>query len=1066
MKNRVKLTIVGCGFVLYSINIYPQPHSQGINYSIIPQTSIEFEELKQGFQTVPDESKLRCWWTWIRGVATKQSITQDLEEMKAKGYGGATIWSKSLPFDGGPAGPVYMSNEWMENFAHAVKEGDRIGMELTISIDVGAGSPGNPNIQPDNGLKKIVFSELNVTGPKSIQETLPDPPSQIYYKDIAVQAIRIDESGQGIDTGIKNWEMKTLDKSIGWKHDKDKHSVLDMLYESSPERSDDPSIDPDHIIDLSTRFREGILTWEVPPGEWTIIRYGMSSTGRKNLGAGPGYPHGLCYDQINSRGVNAHWNDIARPLLEVAKESGNSLKFVLADSWEMGMTNWTHGFAEEFEKLRGYDMMPYLPVLTNKIVGDRELSNRFLEDFRLTVGELLADQNYAILRDLAHTQGVLLNGETGGPHAAPIDALQTLGRNDIPMGEFWARSNSHRTTEGQRMHVKQGSSAAHIYGKRFLAAEGPTVLGPAWERSPRDLKNVIDRAFCDGVNRIFWHTYSSSPDEYGLPGIVNTAGAHLNRKVTWWEQSGSFINYINRCQFMLSQGLYCADILNYYGSGVPNYVFLNSDLKGVPQGYAWDMCNSEVLLSRAEVKNGRIYLPDGMSYSLLALSDRSDMPLAVLKKIEQMVKEGIILVGKPPERVSGLTGYPGSDQELNRIVKRLWGEIDQRGTFLNKYGKGKVYGGKSIGEVLILEGIRPDFSCSGASDIGMEYIHRTTDNMEIYYVTNKWARHGIDDYDYRYLADEPDRYMNVLCSFRVDGEREIERWDPVTGEMTPVRVYKHEGDRYEIPVSLSPEGSAFFVFKKSPGEEKANIIMIEKEGVELTEGNAPLVTGASRIFVQDRQVEIFREGDYRLTRADGKIITIQGTKIPEEQIINGPWKVHFMEKPSLGEPVTKEFDSLRSWTEFPERSIKYFSGTARYTKSVTLRGNIIKQGRIYLDLGNVQELATVRVNGSEVTTCWIAPYHVDITDYVRKGQNILEIDVTNLWVNRMVGDGKLPQEERRTQTNYLKSDLGIPQVHKTKHPFKFYSPDADKFVRVSGLLGPVKLQFSQIHQLE
>ncbi len=1028
---------------IFLIIIRSQLYSQPVIYPLTPQTKIDFIGLKKGFQNVPDENKLRNYWFWQNSAATIQSITQDLEAMKAKGYGGTLLGDNGAD----PShylGPLFAGKEWLGLFAHAVKEADRLGLELSVNIQSGFGDPGNPNIQPDNGLKKIVWSETTVRGPQKLQEKIAEPPSQIYYKDIAIQAIRIDSSVHN-GLGIKFWEIKSMNQKVPWSDEDDRYR-LSVYRDHYPDTTTTFIVNSEELIDLDNHFTDGVLTWDVPPGEWIVVRYGMTSTGKRNDYASYGYRGGLCYDQINSRGIEAHWNDIAEPFLEVAKKAGNSLKFVHTDSWEMGTTNWTQGLEDEFKQRRGYDITAYLPVLTNKIVGSRELSNRFLEDFRQTIGDLVAEKNYAVLRDLAHANGVLLHSESGGPHAAPIDGLQTLGINDIPMGEFWGRASTHRSSDGRRMAVKQGSSAAHIYGKRFFAAEGPTTIGPQWERSPRDLKSNIDRAFCNGVNRLFWHTYTSSPDETGLPGLEYFAGTHMNRKVTWWDQSHTFIDYLNRCTFMLSQGLYTADILSYYGSGVPNYVFLEKDVKGVPLGYAWDMCNSEVLLTRVAVKNGRIVLPDGMSYAMLSLPDLKDISLPVLRKLEQLVKEGIILVGPPPERATGLTGYPESDKELKDIVKRVWGNIDQKTIFSNSYGKGKVYSGKTIGQVLKLEGIDPDFSYVADGTVGMEYIHRSADEIEIYYVTNKWSRVGIDDFTYRYLADLPDRYIRANCSFRVDGEREIERFDPVTGEVTPVTVYKREGDRYHIPVTLGPEGSAFFVFRNST--EKRHVVSIEKDGNMLIAGNDPMVSGSSFISVKDNQVEIGDGGNYQLTWSDGKKTNIVGKQLPAVQIIDGTWRIHFMEKPSLGESFKIETDELKSWTNFSQREIKYFSGTARYSQTFTLSRNSTEKGRVYLDLGNVQEIATVRLNGSEITTCWIAPFRADITDYLKDGDNKLEIDVSNMWPNRLIGDGKLPKDERLTRTNIKTFD----------------GPDAEKHLRVSGLLGAVKLQFTQIYE--
>ena len=359
-----------------------------------------------------------------------------------------------------------------------------------------------------------------------------------------------------------------------------------------------------------------------------------------------------------------------------------------------------------------------------------------------------------------------------------------------------------------------------------------------------------------------------------------------------------------------------------------------------------------------------------------------------------------------------------------------------------------MYSGKTIAEVLIMEEIAPDFSYNANPDVGMEYIHRSAEDIEIYFVTNKWARHGIDDFMYRYLPDMPDRFLKTTCFFRVEGEKEIEQWDPVTGKVTPVLVYKYVNNHYEIPVSLPPEGAVFFIFRKSP--ERLHITNIKKDGSELTCGNNSLVYGSSVTFIRDSSAEILDSGNYQFTWSDGERTIINTKKIPEEQIFDGTWKVHFMEKPNLGKSIDIEIDSLKSWTEFSQRSIRYFSGTAIYTKEFNLSGKLLKNGRVYLDLGNVQELATIRINGKEVTICWIFPYRADITDYLKNGINILEIYVTNLWCNRLIGDGKLDAKERLTQTNIVKFD----------------APDAEKYLRVSGLLGPVKLQFSQIYKLK
>jgi len=955
--------------------------------------------------------------------------------------------------DYSPPGVVFMSDEWKENFAHAIKEADRLRIEISLNIQSGCGDPGNPNIENDNGLKEVTWSEQNVTGPKSIETELPVPSNQIFYKDITVQAVKTPEKDILKDELIKNWSVKSFNQKESWSRELDRYD-LNQFYDRYEDTGKASAIPKNEVIDLNANYKDGKLTWDVPEGEWTIIRYGYTSTGKRNDYASNGYKGGLCYDPIHKRGINAQWNDVVKPLIDIAKANGNSLKYVHVDSWEMRTTNWTHDFEVEFKNRRGYDINPWLPVLTGRIVGSRETTNRFLENFRMTIGELAADYNYSEMHRLAHAEGLSMHSESAGPHLPPVDGLKTLGINDIPMGEAWARATTHRNTEGRRLHVKMHAGAAHIYGKRFLAAEIPTSVGPIWERSPADVKIVLDRAFCTGVNRINWHTYTSAPDEYGLPGIEYFAGTHLNRHVTWWKESKIFIDCINRTQHMLIRGLHVADVLGYLGSGVPLFGFLDSDRGDIPPGYAWDMCNSDVLINRVSVKDGRIYLPDGKNYAILALPEFNNISLPVLKKIEEMVNKGITIVGNPPQRASGLTGYPKSDKELNVIVNKLWGEADGINTFFNNYGKGKVYTGKTVAEVLKMENIRPDLSWEPEENVDLEYIHRTSDDVDIYYILNKWAWKGINDMEHRHLPGLPDRYVTVNCSFRVEGDRIIESWDPVTGEITPVNVFEQKSGTYTLPVNLEPEGATFFVFRK--GKKVNNITKIEKDGMVLSEGNTPLTKEASGVFAGNNKLEVTGKGEYKLTYENGKQITIDNPVAKKELDLEGPWNVTFMENPLLGDPFSETFNELSSWTDHEKHEIKYFSGTASYEKEFILEKDDISEEKAYLNLGKVGDIATVILNGKEVGVYWKAPYIADISGFLQEGGNRLRIKVTNLWINRLIGDEKLPQNEKKTSTNLVNSG-GYDKLR---------APDADKYLRYSGLMGPVKIEFSQSYDLD
>ncbi|MCE5346329.1 MAG: glycoside hydrolase family 2 [Bacteroidales bacterium] len=995
------------------------------------------ENIEPGFINPPDYARIRSFWWWLNSNVTKDCITKDLESMKANGYGGAII------FDAGsssysvalktPAGPPFLSDKWIKLYQHAIREADRLGLELTINVQSGW-NPGGPLVTPEDAMKKITWSETNVKGPGRISVSLPQPPSELYYKDILIQAVRTDKTGKD-SLGIKNFKIKTFYERIGW-------SGIYPLYKLREDYSEECKnpLQKKDIINVTHLYRDGKLEWNVPEGNWTILRYGMTCTGVRVSTASDGWD-GLSIDHLNSDALLQYNKDVISKLVFDAQKVGKSLKFIHTDSWEMGVANWTHGFMEKFKALRGYDMSPYMPVLTNRIVVNREISNRFLHDFRRTVSDLISDDFYRTFTEIAHQNNIYTHPESGGPHSAPIDALKTMRYNDVPMGEFWVRSNTHRVTDAQRLCVKQSASVAHIYGKQIVAAEGPTSIGPQWERPPKDCKNVIDQIFCSGVNRIVWHTFTASPDEYGEPGNEYFAGTHLNRHVTWWKQSRSFIEYMNRCSFLLMQGLYVADALYYYGDDTPNFVFLKDEVTDLDFGYDWDKCSMDVIISRIRIENGKIILPDGMKYSMLVLPLERELNLKLLHKLEKLVKEGMILVGPKAEKATGLTGYPRSDRRIKIIADRLWGNIDGTKIKVNNFGKGKVIWGMTATEALKTIGVKPDFGFSGTSnDSKLDYIHRSAGNKEIYFVVNRLARHGINDTQYRYLTDLPDRYEDVVGRFRVTG-KVPELWDPMTGEIKRLAVYSEDEEYTYVPLHLPPEASVFIVFRE--GEYSDHIVGIKKDGKEIF----PKVTlpgscyPVIECFWQNGKTvaSISSPGDYSLNWSDGSASflnepdTIIKLPVSEPMILkfNMPW--------GPSEPV--KCVSLKSWTEFADKQIKYYSGSADYSSTFYINYSNITGKKICLDLGNVQEVAEVQVNDNYAGVCWIAPFRLDVSKYITPGENKIRITVVNSWVNKLIGDSYLPEDKRVTHANII----------------KFEGKDRENLLRMSGLIGKVQI---------
>ena len=533
------------------------------------------------------------------------------------------------------------------------------------------------------------------------------------------------------------------------------------------------------------------------------------------------------------------------------------------------------------------------------------------------------------------------------------------------MSEFWAWSWTHRIGDANRFFVKQPASAAHTYGHKLVFAEGFTTIGPNWQEKIWDnLKPTFDKALCEGLNVLVWHAFVNSPDETGIPGQQYFAGTHMNPKVTWWEKSAPFLSYIDRCQFLLQQGNFHADVLYCYGDHVPNFTqYKATDPAHCEPGYDYDVITAEALINRATVKDGKIYLPDGINYHVLVLPDRDVISLPVLKKISELVNAGATVIGPKPTHGETLENIASTDAEVQKIADELWGlgaPASSRQNAVEHAGKmpalpGRVITGKTAREVLMADGVPPDCEFQAGANSQLDYIHRTDGSAEIYFVANRTTNSE----------------TAMTTAFRVIS-KVPELWNPVTGEHKFAAGYEEKGGRTYVPLDFAPCGSWFVVFREPASKHPT-------------------------------------------TSYDNSLI------LKPVQEISGAWTVHF--DPKWGGPETARFDSLVSWPTRTEPGIKFYSGTATYEKTFVLPADFSvthHASRIMLDLGDVHELAEVKVNGKSCGIVWCPPWRVDVTDAVKPGENKLQIEVVNFWPNRLIGDASLPLAERLTRTNIRK----------------------------------------------
>ncbi|NOX55604.1 MAG: glycoside hydrolase family 2, partial [Planctomycetes bacterium] len=669
---------------------------------------------------------------------------------------------------------------------------------------------------------------------------------------------------------------------------------------------------------------------------------------------------------------------------------------------------------------------------------DEETTERFLYDYRKTLGDLLVDAYYRTARQTSRQAGLGVESEAGGPgppiHNVPVDALKAQGAVDEMRGEFWPK----RPEAHHLWVVKETACAAHIYGRRRVHMEAFTSFHH-WQDGPFDLKPSADRAFCEGANHFVWHTAAHAPPEAGKPGWAYGAGTHLGTNLVWWPFAPAFLDYLARCSFLLQQGRFVADVCYYYGDQGFNFVPPKHVDPSLGFGYDYDVTNAEVLLTRMSVRDGRLVLPDGMTYELLVLPDRPDIDLDVLRRLDQLIRAGATVVGPKPVRSNGLADYERRDAEVQRLADAIWGPCDGQTVLEHAYGKGRVIWGRRLREVLQRRGLPPDFRpLSPHGQASLDFVHRRTSEADIYFVRNKTM--------------QP---IDGRVVFRVRG-RAPEVWLPETGQIHSQVPYRIRPDGIEVPLRLSPAGSVFVVFRRPLDRLWVTAIDWEAAGNTATSssGKSPTTQkgqplpqlellgwsdGAARLLC-------FSNGSGSVEFSDGSTRRVDLERLAEPKVLDGPWHVHFTK--GWGAPESMTFPQLISWTDHANEGIRYYSGIATYQRSFDVPADWLGEDRrVFLDLGDLWAVGEVSVNGRKIGVVWKPPFRLDVTAAVRPGRNQLLVKIANTWSNRLVGDARGIGGRRYCRTNIRRS-AGQPW---SKVP-----------LRPSGLFGPVRLLPSRV----
>jgi hypothetical protein len=1114
------------------------------------------DELEKNFTTPPPSARPWVYWMIMDGNLTREGITADLEAMARAGIGGAIILEVNI---GIPRGQVeFMSPEWRELMKYAIHEAERLGLEVALPAGPGWCGSGGPWVKPEKSMQHLVASEIQVTGPMRFDAPLPKPQPRTpffgegtltpelhkiwkeFYRDVIVLAFPTPEG---------NYRIPDVDeKALYYRPPySSQPGVKPFLTADNSVLPLEQCIPRDKVVEL--KLTGDRLVWDVPPGRWTIMRFGRTLTGQTTRPAPmPGL--GFESDKFDKTAVDEHFESFIGALLKTVgkpKNTGRGLTTLHFDSWEMSSQNWSERFREEFQRRRGYDSSRFLPVMTGRVVDSVEVSERFLWDLRRTAQELVIENHALRLKELARQNGMILSIEPYDLNPAGDLALGNVA--DVPMCEFWSKGYGFNT----EFSVFEAVSVAHTMGRKIVGAESFTSHADAWRQHPGSMKQQGDWALCAGVNRFVFHRYQHQPWLGRFPGMTfGPYGVHWERTQTWWEMSSAYHTYLARCQALLRHGLPVADILYLDAEGAPN-VFrppASATLKGFPdrRGYNFDGCEPGTLIKYASVKDGRIVFPDGMSYRLLVLPQLDTMTPALLRKIAQLVKDGATVVGVPPQRSPSLENYPECDNEVRRLAAEIWQnknvildksaeirsgkkenplvaakwiwhdegkpglnvpackryfrrELEVTGAvasatatitadnsftlFINNHEAGSgsnfhqpemiditslLNPGRNVISVIAENGgddpnpaglicaleikfqdgkkmivvsdkqwysaITPDGEFHPVRELGLWNMQPWNLSSpspkfpEIYpnYDTTAQilARMGVlpdfeSDADLRYthrhskdaeiyfVGNRTDEPVSARCLFRVTG-LQPELWNPMTGEKRVLPEFQEQNGRIMVPLRFEPSESYFVVFHKR--------------------ANPAAVDSTAKNFLALRT----------------------------NSIIETTWEVSF--DPKWGgpaKPVT--FAKLEDWSKRPEDGIKYYSGTAVYRTTFQLNIRNPKS-RIFLDLGRVEVMARVKVNDKDCGIVWTKPYRVDISRAARNGDNNLEIEIVNLWINRMIGDEQLPEDSERSRSgviksfpNWLTSGKPSPTGRYTFTTWRLWKKDAP--LVPSGLLGPV-----------
>jgi hypothetical protein len=946
----------------------------------------EISDMDKLFLNPPDSYKPWVMWTWMNGHITREGITLDLEMMKSSGFRGAFC----LRFNSGiPEGPVKSGSQaWLDVTKHAIREAERLGLELVFQLFPVIQDGKNPMIPEEYKRQKLVWSEIVIPANKKIQVKLPLPVQKPgFYRDISVLA----------------YPAPVTEKQI--------------------------FVDPESVVDVTSFVnRKGWLKWETAvPGNLTIVRIGHTLEEKE-----PDMDF-FRKEAMNWVFENMSSNPDPYP-------TGQSLKGFFGLTRHSDPGGWSIAIGQAFSDRLKYSIFPWLLILTGKVVGSQSKSDRFLHDFRKIQKQLYSENFEKRWSEWCHQKGVKW-------FSIPASLMDTeiLSSGDLP-----ANPDFNRITEGNdSLSVNSASS-------------------PRCD-SPGELKFNSDILYSLGAGSLIISPFFHQPYLTGVPGISTTySGMALGRNNAWSEGLPGLTNYLGRTQFLMQQGSPVADFCIFRGD------LLSDDSTKVfpflPAEFSFEFIERNNL-ALCTIEDGKIKHPGGNISHLCVLAPSATLFPETLKLLAELVEKGMILItGQKPVISMGLSD---SEEETAKLSDLLFGNPDRVANGKPDPGKGKVYHGVQVQEIPDLLSVPADFRFSSEiQNASIRFSHRKAGESHIYFLFNS-----------------RNRTERISCSFRIS-HLEPEIWNCETGEMFPAPIHNVKAGRLRMPLKIPPLGSVFIVFRNKYKNAVFNKVTLDgklfldneplkfrglspyTEGMENHGLDIPDMSSKSPLTFHSRHdgslSGLFQQNgvyDFQVYNENvGENLTVY-----VENCFSAPldssWVVHFPD--GSGAPREIVPDKLESLSRHPDFNIRHFSGTCRYSTIFYLAdSDFISSRRFLLDLGTVATIAKISINGTDAGLLWKQPFIADITPFVKKGENILKLEVTNSWHNRLTGDESLPPENEydRDGTIIKLPDWYIGNLPKTGDRKTFMvrkSVSKDEPLSDSGLLGPVKLIFCE-----